>query len=320
MSALIPAPADLMTPAPAPTTITEVLQMAKIVADSGLFPAFKSPQAAAALMLLCRAKGMDPMTAVERYHIVQGRPVMRAEAMLSEFLAAGGKVEWHERSESIARATFSHPQGGSITLAWTIEQAKAAGLTGKDVWRQYPRQMLHARLVSEGVRSVCPGVTNGLYTPEEATDIRGDQSLPATTGAKESDILRPDLSEAPAPERNWLKARPGTTAPGQEAPFGPDQPLPARQGQPAPAPSRRRSPLEEAADAFVDLAEGLGYVVRSSDGRPSKKGLLSLLSTMRGSEVTSLPASAGEWASACQELTDWHQQPATLDVRGGDEE
>lgn len=158
--------------APSPVaSLADVIKTAEIIVQSGLFPAFKTPQAAATLMLLCRSKGLDPMQAIERYHIVQGRPVMRADAMLSEFIQGGGRVEWHERNDKIARATFSHPQGGSVEVSWTIEQAKAANLTGKDVWRQYPRQMLHARCVSEGVRSVYPGATNGLYTPEEAENM-----------------------------------------------------------------------------------------------------------------------------------------------------
>lgn len=304
MSAMMQlAPAASVSLHPATATIPEVLQMAEIVAASGLFPAFKTPQAAAALMLLCRAKGLDPMTAVERYHIVQGRPVMRAEAMLAEFLAAGGRVEWHERSDTAAIATFSHPQGGSIRVSWTIDQARAAGLTGKDVWRQYARQMLHARCVSEGVRSVFPGVTNGLYTPEEATDISANG--PASHGPKEAEVV----GEAPPAERNWLRLRPGSAEGQNDVVFGPDQPLPPARAAipPATAPTpRRRSPLEEAADAFVALAEGLGYVVRSSDGRPSKQGLITLLTMARETEVASLPASAGEWASACEELTNWH--------------
>lgn len=298
MSALIPLPSSAAASTslpPAATTIAEVLQMAEIVAASGLFPAFKTPQAAAALMLLCRAKGLDPMTAVERYHIVQGRPVMRAEAMLAEFLAAGGRVEWHERSESVASATFSHPQGGSIQVAWTIEQAKAAGLTGKDVWRQYARQMLHARCVSEGVRSVFPGVTNGLYTPEEAADIGANAA--ASHSPNDAEIA----GEAPPAERNWLRR-------GEEVPLPTGQPTPKIAAKPAPSP--RRSPLEEAIDGFVDLAESLGYPLRNAQGKPSRSGLLSFLSQIRGEAVVEMPSGAGEWATACQELTDWHN---TLD-------
>lgn len=151
--------------------VSDVMQMADVVVKSGLFPAFKNRESAAAMMLLCRAKGLDPMTAIERYHIVQGRPVMRADAMLGEFCRMGGKVEWHRRDEQEAKATFSHQSGGSVTVSWTMKMANDAKLTSKDVWRQYPRQMLHARCVSEGVRSVLPGATNGLYTPEEAYNM-----------------------------------------------------------------------------------------------------------------------------------------------------
>jgi hypothetical protein len=47
----------------------------------------------------------------------------------------------------------------------------AAGLASKDVWRQYPRQMLRSRVISEGVKTVYPGVAVGVYTPEEVQDF-----------------------------------------------------------------------------------------------------------------------------------------------------
>jgi hypothetical protein len=52
-----------------------------------------------------------------------------------------------------------------------MEQAKRAGLATKDVWKQYPRAMLRARVVSEGIRTIFPGVLGGLYTPEEVQDF-----------------------------------------------------------------------------------------------------------------------------------------------------
>jgi hypothetical protein len=62
---------------------------------------------------------------------------------------------------------FSHPAGGSVEITWTIEQAKAANLSGKDVWKAYPRAMLRARCISEGIRTVFPACIVGTYTPEE---------------------------------------------------------------------------------------------------------------------------------------------------------
>ena len=49
----------------------------------------------------------------------------------------------------------------------SISTTTKAGLTGKDNWKNYPRQMLRARVVSEGVRTVYPAVCVGVYTPEE---------------------------------------------------------------------------------------------------------------------------------------------------------
>ncbi|MEB3214553.1 MAG: hypothetical protein VKL39_24605, partial [Leptolyngbyaceae bacterium] len=81
---------------------------------------------------------------------------------------------------------FSHPLGGEVEIEWTIAQAKAAGLTGKEVWRQYPRAMLRARVISEGIRTVFPGVAVGVYTPEEIGDLPIGAASP--TGPREIDM------------------------------------------------------------------------------------------------------------------------------------
>ena len=151
--------------------IGEIERMAVAVAKSGLF-GIKSPEQAIALMLIAQAEGMHPAIAARDYHIIQGRCSLKADAMLARFQAAGGKVVWNEYSVKNVSGTFSHPAGGSATVAWSIDQAKAAGLTGKDVWKQYPRAMLRARVISEGIRTVYPGCVVGVYTPEEVEDFK----------------------------------------------------------------------------------------------------------------------------------------------------
>lgn len=148
----------------------EMEKMANTVAKSKLF-GIQQPEQALALMALCQAEGIHPMTAVRDYHIIQGRPSLKSETMLSRFLASGGKVEWHSLTDQKAEATFSHPQGGSIKLDWTMERAKQAGLANKDIWKGYPRAMLRNRLISEGVRTVNPSIVQGVYTPEELQNM-----------------------------------------------------------------------------------------------------------------------------------------------------
>jgi hypothetical protein len=122
------------------------------------------------LLLLAQAEGVHPAIAMRDFDVIQGRPAKKAQAMHRSFLEAGGKIEWHERSDTKADATFSHPQGGQVRVAWDMERARKAGLSGKDMYAKYPRQMLAARAISEGCRTVYPAATSGLYVPEEFND------------------------------------------------------------------------------------------------------------------------------------------------------
>jgi hypothetical protein len=151
-------------------TVDQIQTMANAVVKSQLF-GMKTVEQATALMLIAQAEGYHPALAARDYHIIQGRPTLKAETMMARFQQQGGKVEWKTLTDKEVTAIFSHPSGGSATITWTFEQAKQAGLTNKDNWKNYPRAMLRARVVSEGIRTVFPGVVLGVYTPEEVQDI-----------------------------------------------------------------------------------------------------------------------------------------------------
>jgi hypothetical protein len=125
-----------------------------------------------AIMLLCQAENLHPAIAMRDFHVIQGRPALKADAMLARFQQAGGSVKWEEYTDERVSGSFSHPNGGSVTVTWTFEMAKKIGLTAKDNWRNYARAMLRARCVSEGVRTVYPGCVVGVYTPEEVETFK----------------------------------------------------------------------------------------------------------------------------------------------------
>jgi len=149
--------------------MNDMERMANAVAKSGLF-GVKTPEAALSLMLVMQAEGRHPGEAIRDYHVVQNRPVLRADAMLARFQAAGGRIEYTERTDQRVAAKFTHPQGGTVEVDWDQARAKAAGLLNRDNWKSYPRQMLTARVISEGVRSVFPGATSMMYTAEEVDE------------------------------------------------------------------------------------------------------------------------------------------------------
>jgi hypothetical protein len=158
--------------------VDQVERMALAVAKSGLF-GVKTPDQAMALMLIAQAEGLHPAIAATHYHVINGRPTLKADAMMARFQTAGGSVRWGEYTDKRVVGTFSHPQGGSVEIEWTLDMAITAGLTKNPTWKSYPRQMLRARCISEGIRTVYPGVTVGTYTPEEAEDMDPQPAQPA---------------------------------------------------------------------------------------------------------------------------------------------
>lgn len=157
--------------------VSDLERMARAFAASKLF-GIQNPDQALALCLVAQAEGRHPASAAQDYHIISGRPAKKSDAMLRDFIANGGKVQWHTLDNEVADATFSHPSGGSVRIDWTLQRAKDAGIANP-MWKKYPRQMLRSRVVSEGVRTVCPGATSGMYVPEEVQDIVHEQEAQA---------------------------------------------------------------------------------------------------------------------------------------------
>jgi hypothetical protein len=171
--------------------VGDIEKMAIAIAKSKMF-GMKTPEEAFALMLIAQAEGMHPAIAARDYHVIQGRPTLKADATLARFQNAGGKVQWEVYTDAEVTGVFSHPSGGSLKLTWTFAQAKSIGLTGKDNWRNYPRAMLRARCISEGIRTVYPGCVVGTYTAEELEEI------PAP--AKDMGVVEEVLRENPLKE------------------------------------------------------------------------------------------------------------------------
>lgn len=164
MNALVPVTA---------MTVSDVERVANAIAKGGLFGS-KDPNAVLTLCLLAQAEGQHPAVVFRDYHVINGRPAKKAEAMLRDFINAGGKVEWHQLDDDKADATFSHPSG-SARITWDHARAQKAQIAGNAMYKKYPRQMLRSRVISEGIRTVYPGATSGLYEEGEVASF-GPQS------------------------------------------------------------------------------------------------------------------------------------------------
>jgi hypothetical protein len=196
-------------------SIGDLQVMADAVAKSGLFK-MTAPQVLT-LMMISESTGLHPIQAMMRYHVIEGRPSMRADAMLAEFQKAGGRIEWVKDTESECEAIFYHdrqcPNGKAVSF--TIADARKAGLADRQIWKSHPRPLMRARVITNGVRMILPGVIMGIYSEDEVDEITNS---PAETGAHAR--LRDKLAEArrrhqpPAQVATEIKS---AQEPGQQA-------------------------------------------------------------------------------------------------------
>ncbi len=68
---------DLVKFQPVAIPYQEMEKMATVIANSGLF-GVKNPVQALALMLVAASEGLHPATAARDYHVIQGRPALKA--------------------------------------------------------------------------------------------------------------------------------------------------------------------------------------------------------------------------------------------------
>jgi len=173
---------------------SEMERMATAIAKSGLF-GMKTQDEVLALMSIAQAEGLHPAIAARDYHIISGRPALKADAMLARFQTSGGKVNWVSYTDTVVTGVFSHPQGGEVSITWNVDMANKLGFLRKENWRNYPRAMMRARCISEGIRTVYPACVAGLYSPEEVQDF-----APAKH-AKVVDVARdPEPEPEPLPD------------------------------------------------------------------------------------------------------------------------
>lgn len=157
-------------------TMDELVQAGRLLAQSGMF-GINNDGAGFVVAATCHQQGISLMEFNRTYHIVNGRPSMRADAMLAELRKRGAKHRIIENS--VARAAIEIEfEGVTGTFEFTMDDARRTGdcfdKDGKTVkynWQKRPDDMLWARCVSRATRRICPEVNAGLYSPEEVADF-----------------------------------------------------------------------------------------------------------------------------------------------------
>ena len=159
----------------------------KSLAQSGML-GVNSPARGATMMMICISERRTPLSVHREFHIMDtGKIAQRADWILAKFNDIGGEHEIVQRDGDAAEVILKY-KGKSRSFRFTDEEAQQEPFywdKGKEPKVNYatPRarmQMLWARVVSDAVRSVAPGVCAGFYTPEEESDLETGGVVPET--------------------------------------------------------------------------------------------------------------------------------------------
>jgi len=158
---------------------------------SGLFQDIKSAAQAMVKIMAGNELGLPPLASISGIHIIAGKPVIGAGLIASAVKSSGKynyrvventekhcSIDFYEGSEKIGNSSFSY------------EDAKKAGTKNLD---KFPKNMLFARAISNGVKWFTPDVFAGpVYVPEEMQQLTEDighlEVKPEPTG-------KPEISE-----------------------------------------------------------------------------------------------------------------------------
>lgn len=156
-------------------SLTEKVEYAKLLADSGMIPECYRRQPGNVLVAVeyGQALGLDPIVAMSQIVVVKGKASMEAKLMITLARKAGHvvRLEGDEESATCTIVLADDP-GNPRTVTYTKSKAQSAGLWGQGYWAKDPALMLQYRAASQAIRLHCPEVLAGVsYTPEEAEEI-----------------------------------------------------------------------------------------------------------------------------------------------------
>ena len=190
-------------------TYDDIENVAKAMVSSGYFADSAKISQAIVKIMAGREIGLGPFSSMNGIHIIQGKPSFGANVMAGK-VRSSGRYDYRvtEINDSVCSIKFMelfNSQWSTIgTSTFTIADAKKAGVKNTD---KFPRNMLFARAMSNGVRWYCPDVMNGatVYTPEElGADVDQDGNVINVPVVEVSPVEVPVIEPTPDPMTDFL--------------------------------------------------------------------------------------------------------------------
>jgi len=152
-------------------SLAEPMSLADVFVKSGMFPDLKTQAQGVVKILAGRELGLAPLESMTNIYIVNGKVALQSK-IIGSLIKKSKKYDYQidklDDTECII-TFYAINNGEKIELGkspFTIKDAAKAGIVNKEVWKNYPRNMLFARALSNGARWFASDVFCG-YTAEE---------------------------------------------------------------------------------------------------------------------------------------------------------
>ena len=148
----------------------ETIRMARA---AGMIPPDINDPQAMIIIAAGQEMGLQPLQALRTMSFIRGRLCMTVQLQLAMARQrAGVRVETLEETADGTAVTVTLVRDGErVTVTYTLDDARRAGLADQRNWRLYPRQMLRWRAIGDALRIIAPDVVMGLLDPDEASSL-----------------------------------------------------------------------------------------------------------------------------------------------------
>lgn len=173
------------------SSISEALTLADTLHKSTMFAKYRSPEQIFAILAAGRELGMPPMQSLRSLHFYEGKVSMSSDLIVA-LVKRSPTCKYLKILETTDKVcemeTLRDGDPSPTRIRWTIQDAQQAGLTTKDNWKKYPRDMLRARCGVTICRAVYPELAMGLYDSDSGE---------LETGRAPVEVERPQLRIVP---------------------------------------------------------------------------------------------------------------------------
>jgi hypothetical protein len=166
--------------------LTEPMALGEVFQQSGMFSDVKTQAQAVVKILAGRELGLAPLEAMTNIYIVNGKVSLQAK-LIAALIKKSGKYDYQIDKLTDEECTITFLQlidNKRVEIgksSFTRQDAAKAGVINKDVWKNYPRNMLFARALSNGARWYTADVFCGYTTEEVQEDPASTKVISITT-------------------------------------------------------------------------------------------------------------------------------------------